>query len=58
MLLEGYMHMHRTFEEFAGQHIDSLFQAALFLNAGKEPPAEDLLLWTLIGAFQEFRQMA
>lgn len=49
--------MHQTFEEFVGQHIDGLYHGALFLNAGEEPPAEDLVLWTLTGAFQEFRQM-
>jgi DNA-directed RNA polymerase specialized sigma24 family protein len=49
--------MHQTFEELAGQHIDGLYHGALFLNAGEEPPAEDLVLWTLTGAFQEFRQI-
>ena len=49
--------MHQTFEELAGQHIDSLYHGALFLNAGQEPPAEDLVLWTLTGASQEFRQI-
>ena len=49
--------MHQTFEELAGQHIDSLYHGALFLNAGQEPPAEDLVLWTLTRASQEFRQI-
>ena len=49
--------MHQTFEELAGQHIDGLYHGALFLNGGEEPPAEDLVLWTLTGAFQEFRQI-
>ena len=37
------MHMHPT-------------HAALFLNAGEELPAENLVLWNLTGAFQEFRR--
>ena len=49
--------MNQTFEEFVGRHIDRLYHGALFLNAGEEPPAEDLVLWTLTGAFQEFRQI-
>ena len=49
--------MPETFEEFAGRHIDGLYHGALFLHAGEEPPAEDLVLWTLSGAFQGFRQM-
>ena len=49
--------MNQTFEEFVGRHIDRLYHGALFLNAGQEPPAEDLVLWTLTGAFQEFRQI-
>lgn len=49
--------MHQTFEEFTGRHIDRLYHGALFLSAGEEPPAEDLVLWTLTGAFQEFRQI-
>jgi DNA-directed RNA polymerase specialized sigma24 family protein len=49
--------MHETFEELAGRHIDGLYHGALFLNAGEEPPAEDLVLWTLTGASQEFRQI-
>lgn len=49
--------MHQTFEEFVGLHLDGLYHGALFLNAGEEPLAEDLVLWTLTGAFQEFRQI-
>jgi DNA-directed RNA polymerase specialized sigma24 family protein len=49
--------MHQTFEEIAGQHIDGLYHGARFLNGGEESPAEDLVLWTLTGAFREFRQM-
>lgn len=49
--------MNETFEELAGRHIDGLYHGALFLNAGEEPPAEDLVLWTLTGAFQEFRKI-
>ena len=48
--------MHRTFEELAGQEIDGLYHGALFLKAGEEAAAEDLVLWTLTGAFQSFRQ--
>ena len=49
--------MHQTFEEFAGRYIDGLYQGALFLNAGEELPAEDLVLWTLTGAVQAFRRI-
>ena len=49
--------MHHTFEEFAGRHIDGLYHGALFLNAGEERPAEDLVLWTLTGAVQAFRRI-
>jgi DNA-directed RNA polymerase specialized sigma24 family protein len=49
--------MHQTFEELAGRHIDGLYHGALFLHAGDEPPADDLVLWTLTSAFQEFRQI-
>ncbi len=49
--------MLETVEEFTGRHIDGLYHGALFLNGGEEPPAEDLVLWTLTGAFQEFRQI-
>ena len=49
--------MHETFEELAGRYIDGLYHGALFLHAGEEPPADDLVLWTLTGAFQEFRQI-
>ena len=49
--------MRETLEEFSGRHIDGLYHGALFLNGGEEPPAEDLVLWTLTGAFQEFRQL-
>ena len=48
-----YGQVHQTFEEFAGRHIDGLYHGALFLNGGEEPPAEDLVLWTLIGASQK-----
>ena len=47
--------MHRTFEELAGQEIDGLYHGALFLKAGEEAAAEDLVLWTLTGASQSFR---
>ena len=49
--------MNQTFEEFAGRHIDALYHGALFLSAGEEPPAQDLVLWTLTGAFEEFRRL-
>jgi DNA-directed RNA polymerase specialized sigma24 family protein len=49
--------MHQTFEELVGRHIDDLYQGALFLNAGEESPAEDLVLWTVTGAFQAFRRI-
>jgi DNA-directed RNA polymerase specialized sigma24 family protein len=49
--------MHQTFEEFAGLHIDGLYHGALFLHAGEESPADDLVLWTLTSAFQEFRRI-
>ncbi len=49
--------MLETLEEFTGRHIDGLYHGALFLNCGEGPPAEDLVLWTLTGAFQEFRRM-
>lgn len=49
--------MHQTFEELAGRHIDGLYHGALFLHAGDEPPADDLVLWTLTSAFQEFRKI-
>ncbi len=52
-----YGHVHQTFEEFASKHLDGLYHGALFLNGGAETPAEDLVLWTLTGAFQEFRQI-
>ena len=48
--------MHRTFEELAGQEIDGLYHGALFLKAGEEAAAEDLVLWTLTGASQSFRR--
>ncbi len=47
--------MRETVEEFAGRHLDGLYHDALFLHAGDEPLAEDLVLWTLTGAFQAFR---
>ncbi len=49
--------MRETLEEFSGRHIDGLYHGALFLNGGQELSAEDLVLWTLTGAFQEFRQL-
>lgn len=49
--------MLETLEEFTGRHIDGLYHGALFLNGGEGPPAEDLVLWTLTGAFQEFRKI-
>ena len=49
--------MRETLEEFTGRHIDGLYHGALFLNGGEEVPAENLVLWTLTGAFQEFRQI-
>ncbi len=49
--------MRETLEEFTSRHIDGLYHGALFLNGGEEPAAEDLVLWTLTGAFQEFRQI-
>lgn len=48
--------MHRTFEELAGREIDGLYHGALFLKAGEEAAAEDLVLWTLTGASQSFRR--
>ncbi len=48
--------MSQTFEELAGQEVDGLFQGALFLQAGDEAAAEDLLLWTLTKAFHVFRE--
>ena len=35
--------MSQTFEEFTGRHIDGIYRGALFLNAGAEPPAEELV---------------
>ena len=52
-----YGHVHQTFEEFAGQRLDGLYHGALFLHGGEKPPAEDLVLWTLTGAIQEFREI-
>lgn len=48
--------MSETFEELAGREVDGLFQGALFLRAGDERAAEDLLLWTLTRAFHAFRE--
>lgn len=48
--------MSHTFEELAGEEVDGLFQGALFLQAGDEEAAEDLLLWTLTKAFHVFRE--
>ncbi len=50
-----YAHVHQTFEEFAATHIDVLYQGALFLHGGEVPQAEDLVLWTMTGAFQQFK---
>ncbi len=47
--------MSQTFEELVGREVDGLFQGALFLQAGAEAAAEDLLLWTLTRAFHVFR---
>ncbi len=52
-----YGHVHQTFEEFAGRQLDGLYHGALFLHGGEKPPAEDLVLWTLTGAIQEFRKI-
>lgn len=49
--------MHQAFEELAGQHIDGLYHGALFLHGGEETSAQDLVLWTMTGAFQEFRRI-
>ena len=49
--------MHQTFEEFVGRHMDALYHGALFLHAGEEAPAEDLVLWTVTGAIQAFRRV-
>ena len=48
--------MSQTFEELAGREVDGLYQGALFLQAGDEAAAEDLLLWTLTRAFHVFRE--
>ncbi|GMR12286.1 MAG: hypothetical protein BMS9Abin29_0475 [Gemmatimonadota bacterium] len=48
--------MSHTFEELAGSEVDGLFQGALFLQAGDEAAAEDLLVWTLTKAFHGFRE--
>jgi DNA-directed RNA polymerase specialized sigma24 family protein len=50
--------MHRTFEELASQEIDRLYQGALFLRAGEEQAAEELLLSTLTASFHVFRTVA
>ena len=52
-----YRHVHQTFEELAGQHIDGLYHGARFLHGGEETSARDLVLWTMTGAFQEFRRI-
>ena len=49
--------MHRTFEELASQEIDRLYQGALFLKAGEDQAAEDLLLSTLTNSFHAFRRV-
>ena len=49
--------MHQAFEELAGQHIDGLYHGARFLHGGEETSAQDLVLWTMTGAFQEFRHI-
>jgi DNA-directed RNA polymerase specialized sigma24 family protein len=47
--------MSRTFEELATREIDGLYQGALFLTAGDEDDAENLLLDTLGRSFNRFR---
>lgn len=49
--------MHQTFEEFVARHMDDLYNDALFLNGGEVSRAEDLVLWTVTGAFQTFRRI-
>jgi DNA-directed RNA polymerase specialized sigma24 family protein len=49
--------MHETFEEFVGRYLDDLYRGALFLNGGEASRAEDLVLWTVTGAFQAFRRI-
>lgn len=46
--------MSRTFEELATREIDGLYQGALFLTAGNEEQAEELLLDTLGRSFNRF----
>ncbi len=43
--------MWETFEERVGKELDTLYQGALFLTAGDEQHAEQLLLETVAGAF-------
>ena len=43
--------MSRTFEELAGPELNNLYRGALFLTAGDEIAAEELLVDTLTGAF-------
>jgi DNA-directed RNA polymerase specialized sigma24 family protein len=52
-----YGHVHQTFEEFATMHIDGLYRGALFLQGGDESTAEDLVLWTMTGAFKQFKRI-
>jgi DNA-directed RNA polymerase specialized sigma24 family protein len=49
--------VHQTFEEFAAERIDDLYHGALFLHGGEEGAAEDLVLWTMTGAFQQFKRL-
>jgi DNA-directed RNA polymerase specialized sigma24 family protein len=46
--------MSKTFEELATQEIDGLYQGALFLTAGDEGEAEQLLIDTLGRSFHQF----
>ncbi|MBI4545847.1 MAG: hypothetical protein HY703_11675 [Gemmatimonadetes bacterium] len=43
-----------SFEELAARELDALYQAALFLSAGNQAAAEELLLETLTRAFGVF----
>jgi len=38
-------------------HIDGLYHGALFLQGGEESTAEDLVLWTMTGAFKQFKRI-
>ena len=46
--------MSQTFEELATRELDSLYQGALFLTAGDESEAEQLLVETLGASFRRF----